>query len=58
MTPVENVRITTKLKAIPILERLDLKKDETFRNVLKLSGGQQQRAATLREQKFLWVCLF
>ena len=48
MTPVENVRLTAKLEAMPILERLGLKKDETLRNVLKLSGGQQQRVAIAR----------
>ncbi len=45
MTPIENVRLTAKLDAAPILERLGLEKDETQRNVLKLSGGQQQRVA-------------
>ena len=48
MTPVENVRLTAKLDATPILERLGLTKDETQRNVLKLSGGQQQRVAIAR----------
>lgn len=48
MTPVENVRLTAKLDASPILERLGLTKDETQRNVLKLSGGQQQRVAIAR----------
>ncbi len=48
MTPVENVRLTAKLEAVPILERLGLTKDETLRNVLKLSGGQQQRVAIAR----------
>lgn len=48
MTPVENVRLTAKLAAMPILERLGLKKDKTLRNVLKLSGGQQQRVAIAR----------
>ena len=48
MTPVENVRLTAKLDAAPILERLGLSKDETQRNVLKLSGGQQQRVAIAR----------
>ena len=43
MTPVENVRLTAKLDAAPILERLGLEQDEIARNVLKLSGGQQQR---------------
>ncbi len=48
MTPIENVRLTAKLDASPILERLGLTKDETHRNVLKLSGGQQQRVAIAR----------
>lgn len=48
MTPVENVRLTAKLEAMPILERLGLTRDETLRNVLKLSGGQQQRVAIAR----------
>ena len=48
MTPVENVRLTAKLDAAPILERLGLELDETQRNVLKLSGGQQQRVAIAR----------
>ena len=48
MTPVENVRLTAKLDAAPILERLGLERDETQRNVLKLSGGQQQRVAIAR----------
>ena len=48
MTPVENVQLTAKQDAAPILERLGLKKDEVSRNVLKLSGGQQQRVAIAR----------
>lgn len=48
MTPVENVRLTAKLEAVPILERLGLTRDETLRNALKLSGGQQQRVAIAR----------
>ena len=48
MTPVENVRLTAKLDAALILERMGLEKDETQRNVLKLSGGQQQRVAIAR----------
>ena len=48
MTPVENVRLTAKLDASPILERLGLEQDEITRNVLKLSGGQQQRVAIAR----------
>ena len=48
MTPVENVQLTAKMDAVPILERLGLTKDEITRNVLKLSGGQQQRVAIAR----------
>lgn len=48
MTPVDNVRLTAKLDATPILERLGLEQDEITRNVLKLSGGQQQRVAIAR----------
>lgn len=48
MTPVENVWLTAKLEAMPILEKLGLTRDETLRNVLKLSGGQQQRVAIAR----------
>lgn len=48
MTPVENVKLTAKKDAVPILERLGLKKEEIFRNVMKLSGGQQQRVAIAR----------
>ena len=48
MTPIENVQLTAKQDAIPILERLGLKKDEISRNILKLSGGQQQRVAIAR----------
>lgn len=48
MTPIENVRLTAKQDAEPILDRLGLKKEEIFRNVLKLSGGQQQRVAIAR----------
>ena len=48
MTPIENVRLTAKLDAAPILERMGLEQDEIARNVLKLSGGQQQRVAIAR----------
>ena len=33
---------------MPILERLEITKEEAKRNVLKLSGGQQQRVAIAR----------
>ena len=48
MSPVENVKLTAKLDAAPILKRLGLEQDEITRNVLKLSGGQQQRVAIAR----------
>lgn len=48
MTPVENVKLTAKQDAFPILERLGLTKEEAKRNVLMLSGGQQQRVAIAR----------
>lgn len=48
MTPLENVALTAKKDASPILERLGLEKAEITRNVLKLSGGQQQRVAIAR----------
>lgn len=48
MTPVENVKLTAKQEALPVLERLGLTGEEAKRNVLKLSGGQQQRVAIAR----------
>lgn len=48
MTPMENVQLTAKLDAGPVLGRLGLARDEITRNVLKLSGGQQQRVAIAR----------
>lgn len=48
MTPIENVNLTSKLPALPILEKVGLGKEEARRNVLKLSGGQQQRVAIAR----------
>lgn len=45
MTPVENVELTARQEALPILEKLGLSREEAKRNVLKLSGGQQQRVA-------------
>lgn len=48
LTPIENVQLTSKLPALPILEQLGLMKEEAKRNVLKLSGGQQQRVAIAR----------
>lgn len=48
MTPMENVQLTARLDAGPVLERLGLAGDEITRNVLKLSGGQQQRVAIAR----------
>lgn len=48
MTPLENIRLTSKLPAEPILEKMGLTKEEMKRNVLRLSGGQQQRVAIAR----------
>ena len=48
MTSIENVNLTSKVKAMPILERVGLTKEEAKRNVLQLSGGQQQRVAIAR----------
>ena len=48
MTPVENVRLTAKQDALPMLKKLGLTEEEAKRNVLKLSGGQQQRVAIAR----------
>ncbi|MCM1062249.1 MAG: ABC transporter ATP-binding protein [Eubacterium sp.] len=48
MTPIENVSLTVKKDALPILKQLGLTEDEARRNVMKLSGGQQQRVAIAR----------
>lgn len=40
--------LTSKLPPLPILECLELTREESRRNVLKLSGGQQQRVAIAR----------
>lgn len=48
MTPLENLRLTSKNDPMPILEQLGLTVEEAHRNVLKLSGGQQQRVAIAR----------
>lgn len=48
MTPVENVALTSKLPAEPVLEKMGLTKEEMKRNVLQLSGGQQQRVTIAR----------
>lgn len=48
MTAVQNVNLTARQEALPILERLGLSPEEATRNVLKLSGGQQQRVAIAR----------
>ena len=48
MTPIENVNLTSKVDAIPILEHVGLTKEQAKRNVLQLSGGQQQRVAIAR----------
>ena len=48
ITPIENVALTAKKDALPMLLRLGLTTEETKRNVMKLSGGQQQRVAIAR----------
>ncbi|MDO4273227.1 MAG: ATP-binding cassette domain-containing protein [Eubacteriales bacterium] len=48
LTPIENVALTSKRPALPVLEKLGLTAEEAGRNVLKLSGGQQQRVAIAR----------
>ena len=48
MTPLENVKLTSKLPPEPIVEKMGLTKEEMKRNVLQLSGGQQQRVAIAR----------
>lgn len=45
LTPVENVKLTARQDALPVLKRLGLSAEEAGRSVLKLSGGQQQRVA-------------
>ena len=47
-SPIENVKLTAKQDALPILKQLGLTEDEAKRNVMKLSGGQQQRVAIAR----------
>lgn len=44
MTPVENVELTARQDALPMLEKLGLSREEAKRNVMKLSGGQQRVA--------------
>ena len=48
MTAMENVALTSKKDALPLLLRLGLTAGEAKRNVMKLSGGQQQRVAIAR----------
>ncbi|WP_279155347.1 ATP-binding cassette domain-containing protein [Thomasclavelia cocleata] len=48
MTPLENVKLTSKLLPEAILEKMGLTREEMKRNVLQLSGGQQQRVAIAR----------
>jgi len=48
MTPIENVNLTSKVEAVPLLESVGLDKEHAKRNVLQLSGGQQQRVAIAR----------
>ena len=45
---MENVTLTAKMDALPLLLRLGLTAEEAKRNVMKLSGGQQQRVAIAR----------
>ena len=52
MTPIENVALTAKQDALPLLLRLGLTAEEAKRNVMKLSGGQQQRVAIARALAF------
>ena len=39
LTPVENVKLTARQDALPVLKRLGLSAEEAGRSVLKLSGG-------------------
>ncbi|MPM18266.1 putative ABC transporter ATP-binding protein [bioreactor metagenome] len=48
MTAIQNVNLTARQEALPILEQLGLTREEAKRNVFKLSGGQQQRVAIAR----------
>lgn len=48
MTPIENVELTARQEAWPVLEKLGFSQDEVKRNVLKFSGGQQQHVAIAR----------
>lgn len=48
MNPIENVNLTARKNALPVLERLGFTAEESRRNVLRLSGGQQQRVAIAR----------
>lgn len=48
MNPIENVKLTSSIDPLPLLEKMGLTPEETKRNVLKLSGGQQQRVAIAR----------
>jgi len=48
MTSIENVNLTSKVEAIPLLKSVGLDKEHARRNVLQLSGGQQQRVAIAR----------
>lgn len=48
MTSPENVELTARVEAAPLLERVGLTAEEARRSVLRLSGGQQQRVAIAR----------
>ena len=48
MTPLENVNLTSKIDALPLLESVGIDREHAKKNVLQLSGGQQQRVAIAR----------
>ena len=48
MTPLENVKLTSKITTGTGFRKMGLTKEEMKRNVLQLSGGQQQRVAIAR----------
>lgn len=48
MTPIENVKLISKLPPLPMLKKLGLTEEESKRNIMQLSGGQQQRVAIAR----------
>lgn len=48
LTPTENVALSTRLPALPLLEKVGISVEDAQRGVLALSGGQQQRVAIAR----------